>query len=260
MKRQTKGSATASLVLFASSSLMAGFLGLRQYDRATTTESWVTRSPVYAGQVMTRDALTRGRVKREESGLTDPREMIGKRLSVAKPAGAPLYSNDFAVPVKAPSKTLAQHVPEGRVVFPLPLGDHSTIPLNQLHAGDRLDVLVRGRHGVRTAATDVRLIGVMRPRTGRAAAGHSDKAIPNLLAQSSRSAASSTQGTTLVLAVDPGHVYPLAHIDDRDTISLVLHSAHDVAAGASVSVTPPSSERAVELVSGLNRSTVYVKR
>lgn len=259
MKRKTKGSATASIILFVTSGLMASVLGLRQYDRATSTQAWVTSLALPAGAVISADTLTRERVPKSTAGIENPRQLIGQQLKVSKAAGETIQAGDIAPRVKASSRTLAQHVPEGRVLYSLPLGADTTTPLTQLHAGDRLDVLVRNRQGVRTAATDVRLIGVMRPRRSGSPTVDDGK-ITSLLPQRSARDTALNGVTTLVLAVHPEHVYPLAHIATSDAVSLVIHSAVDVASGRQVSVTPARAERPIEVVEGLQRSTVYVKQ
>lgn len=258
MKRKTRGSVTASIALFITSGVFASVLGLRQYDRATTTEGWVSSTLLQAGEIVTPQKLKRATVKTSEAGLSDPRQLVGKRMTVNKDAGQAFRPGDLAPPRSAKVKTLSQQVPEGRVLLTLPLGKNATLPVSQLNAGDRLDVLVRGRRGVRTAATDVRLIGVMRARTATAPAPGDEK-ITSLLPQRSGRKGANSGVTTLVLAVQPDHVYPLAHIGTSEPVSLVLHSAHDVAAGTAVSVTPPRKERSVELVIGLSRSTVFVQ-
>ncbi len=257
MKRKTKGSVTASVVLFVASGVFASVLGLRQYDRATTTLGWVSSSALEAGQIVTRQVLTQARVKIEQAGIGNPQHLLGKRLTVDKRPGDTFLPGDVKTPEAPPPRSLAQHVPEGRVLYTLSLTTGSTIPLSQLNNGDRLDVLVSGRRGVRTAATDVRLIGVIRKRAeSKPAAG--DQKITSLLPQKSKRAVSGSTGDALVLAVSPEHVYPLANIGGTDKVSLVLHSAHDVASGKAVSVTPTNRQRPVEVVVGLSRTTVYV--
>lgn len=259
MKRKVKGSTIASMALFITSGAFASVLGVRHYDRATTEMGWVTSTAVHAGQVISASMLKQERIKQDRLGLDNPRQIIGQKLKVAKAPGEPLHASDLMPPSKPVRSTLAQRIPEGRVLYSLQLGSSQAVPISQFHGGDRLDVLVRGRHGVRTAATDVQLIGVLRPRSNRPVTTADDK-ITSLLPQKPRAAAEPGAGTTLVLAVMPEHVYPLAHIAQQDAISLVLHSAYDVASGKTVSVTPSSTERAVEVVAGLNRSTVFVRR
>ncbi len=257
MSRKSKGSVTASMAMFVSSGIMASVLGLRQYDRATTELAWVTQSDLRAGQTISQTMLKRARVKEDRLGIEDMRLVIGKRLTTDKRAGETISPADLSEPSRPAARSLAEHIPEGRVLYSLQLGSNSSVPLSQLRAGDRLDVLIRGRYGVRTAATDVRLVGVMRPRSG-ASPSAADAKITSLLPQKPK-AMPTSGATTLVLAVDPAHVYPLANVGTQDIVSLVLHSAYDVAAGRSVSVTPQQTERAVEVVAGLARSTVYVK-
>ncbi len=259
MKRRSKGSVTTSIVLFVTSGLMASVLGIRQYDRATSEMGWITSAPLQAGQTITPQALKQARIKQDQVGINDPRQLLGRTVTVNKPAGEAFKPGEIAVPKPQPRSTLAQHIPEGRVIFSLKLNGQTTVPYSQLGGGDRLDILVRGRNGVRTAATNVQLVGVMKPRGSGTSAVTDDK-ITSLLPQRSGKSASTSGAAMLVLAVEPGHVYPLAHIGPDETVSLVLHSAHDVAAGRNVSVTPSRADRPVEVVTGLNRTTVYVAR
>lgn len=259
MKRKSKGSVTTSIVLFATSGLMASVLGLRQYDRATTEMGWVSSAPLQAGQTITAKDLKPARVKRDSADIKDPRQLLGRTVTINKPAGGSFRAGEIAQAQAAPRSSLAQHIPQGRVIFNLKLGGQTTVPLSELGGGDRLDVLVRGRNGVRTAATDVQLVGVMKPGASAPANAGNDK-ITSLLPQRAARSQASASAATLVLAVDPDHVYPLAHIGSDEVVSLVLHSAHDVAAGRAVSVTPTRANRPVEVVTGLSRTTVYVAR
>ncbi len=260
MKRRSKGSTTASMVLFVTSGILASTLGVRQYDRATTEMGWVTKATLHAGQVITADFLTQDKVKQDAVGIANPREIIGKKLKVTKQAGETFRAQDFAPPQQRPSSTLAQRVPEGRVLYTLQLGSNGSVPFSQLTGGDRLDILVRGQYGVRTAATDVQLVGLMKSGGGKAAGANNPGKITSLMPRKEPQNSGGGGDTTLVLAVLPEHVYPLAHISARDTVSLVLHSAYDVAAGNAVTVTPSKTEKPVEVMAGLNRSTVFVKR
>lgn len=258
MKRKLKGSVIASAVLFLTSGVMASVLGVRQYDRATSEMSWVTSAPVQAGQVITAGLIKQARVKSDDVGINNPRELVGKRLKSDKDKGETFSVNDFEQSERAQRRTLAEHIPQGRVLFSLKLGSGSQVPFSRLNKGDRLDILVKGRYGVRTAATDVKLIGLMKSG-GKKQAGGDDGKITSLLPQRKPDSASAAS-TTLVLAVEPSHVYPLASIGSNDQVSLVLHSAYDVAMGKTVSVTPRKTQRAVEVVSGLDRTQVYVRQ
>ncbi len=258
MTRKSTGSATASAVLFVASGMLASILGIRQYDRVTTEPAWVASNPIEVGQVLTPSMLKQAPVKHDAIGIQNPQQLIGQRMKTSKKPGETFSAADFQTIEKKPPQTLAQHIPEGRVLYSLQMGTQGSIPLSQLQGGDRLDILVRGRTGVRTAATDVRLVGVIRPRSP---AGN-NATTPGLkgLAQKKPEAKSATGATTLVLAVYPEHVYPLANIGNKDAISLVLHSAHDLAQGNRITITPEKTHRPVEVLAGLSRSTVYVNR
>ena len=65
---------------------------------------------------------------------------------------------------------------------------------------------------------------------------------------------------SLVMAVKPDDVYPLASISSRDVVSLVLHSALDTANGEQHYLGRVSTHRDVEVISGLARNTIKVKR
>lgn len=258
MKRKLKGSVIASAVLFLTSGVMASVLGVRQYDRATSEMSWVASAPVQAGQILTAELIKQSRVKSSEVGIKNPRQLIGKRLKSQKDEGETFSAGDFEQSPRSQRRSLAEHIPQGRVLYTLKLGANASVPFSQLNKGDRLDILVTGKYGVRTAATDVKLIGLMKSGGGKKAADNDTK-ITSLLPQR-KPESGSAPATTLVLAVEPSHVYPLASIGSKDFVSLVLHSAYDVAMGKTVSVTPRKTQRAVELVSGLDRTQVFVKQ
>lgn len=248
MKRKLTGSATGSIVLFFASSMLASVLGLRQIDRLNTETAWVAGGDIPAGQMVTRALLREAKVKDTSHAIIDPRQIIGKTLTKNKRDGETFNASELAVP-KRPA--LAQAVPEGRVLYTLK-PDPSSIPFSQLRGGDRLDVLVRNRHGVHTVATDVRLIGVM--RNGAAAKNNSGD-VMSLLPKDRSATAGGANVASLVVAVYPQHVYPLASIGKSDKVSLVLHSAR----GEKLAVRPAATHREVEMVSGLARKKVLLR-
>mgnify|MGYP003147677783 CR=1 FL=1 len=132
------------------------------------------------------------------------------------------------------------------------------IPYSQLHRGDRLDVVVRGRSGVRTVARDIQLMGVL--RSASAAQPTKGKGVMNLLKPGSTASGAGSGKVSLVMAVRPGDVYPLVSIGERESVALVLHSAHDVAKGLTQIVGPIKTHRLVEVVSGLQRHSISIKR
>lgn len=250
MKRKLSGSATSSMVLFFASSVLASVLGLRQVERFTTEPGWVASRDIPAGKFITRAFLEEARIKDSAHIITEPKQLIGKQLRINKKSGEPFSLDDLSTP-KTP--TLAQVVPAGRVLYTLKPDPHG-IPVEQLRGGDRLDVLARNRSGVHKVASDVRLIGVMRP--GRSA--KNDGNVMSLIPQNS----ATTDGgrvTSLVIAVQPHEVYPLANINGGDQVSLVLHGAQDLARGGPLAIQPKATHREVEMVQGLSRSKVHLR-
>ncbi|WP_372759193.1 SAF domain-containing protein [Litorivivens sp.] len=253
MKRKLKGSATGSIVLFLASSMLASVLGIRQIDRMGSETAWVASSDLKIGEIITPKFLEQRKVKTDGVVLAEPRALIGKRLTVEKKAGEP-FNNRDVVALKRPS--LAEVVPAGRVLYTL-APDPQSIPVSQLRGGDRLDVLVTSAAGVRTVARDVRLVGVMRPSGAAGAAG--GKGVMSLLPQKTPASSGGGNITSLVVAVYPESVYPLASIHTSERVSLVLHGARDLARGEPLAVQPVRTHHEVEMVQGLSRSTVRVR-
>lgn len=249
MKRKLSGSATTSMVLFFASSLLASVLGLRQVERFSSEPGWVASRDISAGQFITPAFLEKARIKDSAHLITEPEKLIGKQLRINKKSGEPFSLDDLSTP-KTP--TLAQVVPAGRVLYTLKPDPHG-IPVEQLRGGDRLDVLVRNRGGVHKVASDVRLIGVMRPGRSTQNGGNVMSLIPQ------NSAASSGRAISLVIAVQPHEVYPLASISGGDQVSLVLHGTEDLAQGGPLAIQPKATHREVEMVQGLSRSKIQLR-
>lgn len=250
MKRKLSGSATGSMVLFFASSVLASVLGLRQVERLNTEPGWVASRDIPAGQFITPGFLQKARVDDDSPVITQPERLIGKQLRVAKKSGEPFLADELYTPKQ---RSLAQAVPAGRVLYTLK-PDPNGIPVDQLRGGDRLDVLARNRGGVHKVATDVRLIGVMRPGTNAASKGGVMSLIPQ-----NRSTTEGGRITSLVIAVRPHEVYPLASIGAGDQVSLVLHGAQDLARGGPLTIQPRATHREVEMVQGLSRSKVHLR-
>lgn len=253
MKRKLTGSATGSIVLFLASSVLASVLGIRQVDRLGSEMAWVTTTDLKIGEVVTPRFLEQRKVKADGAVLADPRALVGKKLRVEKKAGEPFHSQDVVAPT---TPSLAQAIPEGRVLYTLS-PDPQSIPFTQLRGGDRLDVLATGPGGVRTVARDVRLIGVMRPPTRGGAAG--GDGVMSLLPQKTAASDGNSKVTSLVVAVYPDDVYPLANVRGSERVTLVLHGARDLARGEPLSVRPAQTYREVEMVQGLSRTKVKVR-
>lgn len=254
MKRKLTGSTTVAIALFVTSGMLASLLGARQLDRISTVPSLVLSSDILPGQVITSKLIKQGQVNYDTGlqGVQNPRVLIGKTLAVKKRAGEAIYPEDLARVKKVP---LSHAIPEGRVLFSLKQ-PQTGIPVSQLNKGDRLDIIVRSRNNVRTVATDVQLIGVLKSKSPTVKKSN-DEGVMNLLKTNQ---ASSSSSASLVMAVKPGDVYPLASISTRDSVSLVLHSALDIANGKQHYLGRISTHRNVEVISGLARNTVSVKR
>lgn len=254
MKRKFTGSATGAFVLFVASGMMASVLGVRQIDRITTTPAWVVNSDLRSGQLITRDAIKQERVNKDlTSGIIeDPRLLVGRKLTVSKKTGDTIKSSDLAIPERL---SLSQAVPEGRVLYTL-YQTRNSLPFSHLQQGDRLDIVVRGRMGVRTVARNVQLIGIM--NSGKSHSNASNNSVMGLLQPGNTNNNRNTETASLVMAVRPGDVYPLASISESDAVSIVLHSAHDIAKGTAQSVGPNINYRDVEIVSGLTRNSVRI--
>lgn len=251
MKGKLTGSATGAMILFTASSMLASVLGLRQFDKLTTEPAWIISSQLESGQVITSALLEKVRIDEADiqGTIQNPRQLMGQTLQVNKTAGSTIYPSDLKPKKK---KSLSHAIPAGRVLFTL---EHiqKGMPYTQLSDGDRFDVVVRGRNGVRTVARDVQLIGINHPAAKKTA----DSGLKNMLLPKDKQAANQS-GMSLVVAIRPSDVYPLASITASDSIAMIFHSAHDMAQGTQHSIDPKQRFRHVEMVAGVQRSSVRV--
>jgi len=251
MKGKLTGSATGAMLLFTASGMLASVLGIRQFDKMATEPAWIVSSHLQSGQVITPNSLKRVRIDEEDipGTIQNPRQLMGKTLKVNKEAGSTIYPSDLKAKEK---RSLSQAIPPGRVLYTL---EHvqKGMPYGQLSDGDRFDVVVRSRNGVRTVARDVQLIGINYP----AAKKEEDSNLKDMLLPNTKQG-TNQPGVSLVVAVRPSDVYPLASIRASDAIAMIFHSAHDVAQGTQRSIDPEQRFRHVEMVAGINRSNVRV--
>jgi len=251
MKRKLTGSATGAMLLFAASGMIASVLGVRQFDKMSTVPAWIISSHLQSGEVITPATLKKVRIDENDipGSIQNPRQLMGQTLKVNKTAGSTVYPSDLK---RKEKKSLSQAIPPGRVLYTL---EHlqKGLPYSQLSDGDRFDVVVRGRNGVRTVARDVQLIGINHPAAKKA----SDNGLKNMLMPKNKQIENQT-GMSLVVAVRPSDVYPLASIRASDAISMIFHSAHDMAKGTQHNIDPKQRFRHVEMVAGVQRSSVRV--
>lgn len=251
MKGKLTGSATGAMLLFAVSGMLASVLGVRQYDKLGTETAWTLGVDMTPGQVITPELLKQQRIDQSDivGTIQNPRQLMGQTLQVGKAAGSAVYAKDLKV---AERKSLSYAIPAGRVLYTL---DHiqKGLPYEQLGDGDRFDVVVRGRGGVRTVARDVQLIGINRTADAKAV----DQGIKDMLMPRDKKAKSGPS-VSLVVAVRPSDVYPLASISAADSVTMIFHSAYDLAQGTQHNIDPKQRFRQVELVAGVQRSNIRV--
>lgn len=254
MKSKFTGSTTVAVMLFVTSGMLASMLGIRQMEKLSQVTAVVVSSDIISGQVITADMLSTRKVHENATtgSIQNPRNLIGKRVSVDKKAGEAIFPKEVK---KVKAVSISQSVPEGRVLFTLkqPQGG---IPFSQLHQGDRLDILARGKGAVRVVARDVQLIGIIKSSNS----SDQQKGMMDLLKPGATNVKSGLSGVSLVMAVRPGDVYPLASLGGQELVSLVLHSAHDVAKGKQQLISMVKTHREIEVVSGVTRNTVKVRR
>ena len=157
----------------------------------------------------------------------------------------------------APKSWLAAKVPEGRVLYTL-TPKNTAIPHSQIRYGDRLDILARGRRGVRTVASNVLLMGALSQNNG-ANAPAKGRGLLTALASQPGGSKGDDGGTPLVLAVLPNDVYPLAGIGSNEEVTIVLHGEAELVKGELLKIAPSATHRQIEIVSGLKRSQKVVR-
>ena len=251
MKRKYSGSTTAAMATFLVSGVLVSVLGVRQVERHTTHEVWGINGNWPVGTLIRPEILRKVRIDKDEQGVSNQNLLIGKQLVQNKHDGESIQPAELRKPAKT---WLAQQIPEDKVLYTF-APHNGSIPFSQLRNGDRFDVLVTGKAGVRTVARDARLIGALaKPSTtSSAGAGLSGLALPPLARNKT------DDKTSLVIAVAPDEVYPLAQISQGEKVSIVLHSSGFDLDGERSSIEPKPTHRQVELLSGLKRSTVTIK-
>jgi hypothetical protein len=252
MKPRLRGSASIATVLFIVSGITTSALGYRQYERVTTEPAWVVNQFLSKGDVINRSDLLPVRLDKSlvQNSIQNPNVLVGKKLINDKQTGEPIHQWDITQPK---GQSLSSAIPSGRVLYTLKY-PRSATPISKLNAGDRFDIITRGQGRIRTVARDVQLIGVVHPD---GASNQSENSMTELLQVKPKSAGVH-ESTALVMAVRPVDVYPLASIGNSDNVSIILHSAHDVANGLRQNVDPEQIYREVEVVSGLDRKKVRI--
>lgn len=245
MNKKLTGSTTAAISMFLISGVFASVLGVRQVERVTTHEVLGIAGDWSAGASVEPAMIRKIRVDKQIAGVKDPSHLLGKRLASDKKNGEIFRRNDLTAP---PRSWLAQQIPEGKVLYTM-RPQAGAIPHSQLRNGDLFDVLATGPEGVRTLARDVRLIGVMGGQNSR-------QAPTGNLALASRTA--SGPKVSMVVAIAPEYVYPLASIRSSDVVSIVLHGSQHSTPDSRIRIEPAPTHRNIEIVAGLNKRQVAV--
>lgn len=253
MKTKLRGSASIATALFIVSGIATSALGYRQYERVNTEPAWALSQFLSKGSIITQSDLHPVRLDKlqVENSIQNPNKLLGKQLSKDKKPGELVHHSDL---VRPKSQSLSNAIPAGRVLYTLNYPRIAT-PISKLNAGDRFDIITRGQGRIRTVARDVQLIGSVQPNM---ADNQAESNMVELL-QGKLKDTTSSSSTALVMAVRPVDVYPLASIGSSDKVSLILHSAQDIANGLRQDVDPQQRFREVEIVSGLDRKKVRVK-
>ncbi|WP_148862808.1 hypothetical protein [Marinobacter fonticola] len=251
MKRKLNGSTTAAISMFLISGVLASFLGARQFEKHTTHEVYGINGSWPAGTSVAPEMLKKVRVNREVSGIDDARLIVGKKLDRSKKSGEVIRPNELKRPVRS---WLAQQVPEGKVLYTMKphLG---SIPHSQLRNGDSFDVIATNSQGaVRAVAKDVQLIGVL--ADGKTSTQPGARGFLGLAMSTGHTGGSGK--ASLVVAVAPQYVYPLASIHHQESVSIVLHGAIAGSSGQRATIDPRPTQRHVEVMTGVQRRLIPV--
>lgn len=251
MLRKLSGSATVAMGMFLVSGVLVSVLGVRQVERHNTEDAWVMQGDWPKGVTVQQGMLRKARLEKSQGGIQNAGLLVGKRLTADKRDGDVIKASDLQAQER---RWLAKQVPAGRVLYSF-TPRSGTIPHSQLRNGDRFDILASGRAGVRVVAKDVRLVGVMKHKSKQS--GMQD-GLSRLLLPALPQDADATARASLVIAVEPDDVFPLARTGQHEAISIVLHGAHAGATGFTADIEPPPTQRTIELLSGLKRKTVAV--
>jgi hypothetical protein len=163
-------------------------------------------------------------------------DIEGRKLIQDKPEGQPFFASDLGP--APPRPALAATVPLGRLLTTVRIGSMD-IPVPELFAGDRLDLLQATPEGVRLVAGDAQVMGSL-SNNARAQANADngrilgiDISIPDLNARSDDS------GLALVLAVLPADVYAITAAEaSGKKMKVVLHSDQEVRSGKLINLRP----------------------
>jgi hypothetical protein len=258
--KRIKGAGATLLTVTIVSGLAVATLAERQYERLTTQEVWVATHELSIGHTVVADDLRTIRTDNSVAKLsiTDPRSIIGRKLNTAKTIGDIIKQGDLSAPKKL---GMTDVIPKGRVVYTL-TPDAQLLPYTrQLRTGDSFDILATSEGGrVTSLATDVILLGTLLEGQPTEAQSNNTSLLSAAVSVANPNLADTT--SLLVLAVLPEHVYPLASaLGSSARISVVAYGKTTTSNENRLTVSAPqASERRVEVITGLKRAYVNVRK
>lgn len=266
--RRTRTGAVSHLfqlpVLGAAVTVM-GLLGYRQVTRIARPSMavLVAQSALAAGTVVDEDALEQVKMSADDvpdGAITEPSTIEGKRLSKSKEEGDVFVRDDFSSPSRYASKGFSSVIPDGRVMTTLTI-QNITLPASGLRRGDRVDILVSGKttdrqRGARIVITDAFVLGYVNPSLPQQAEQGTGPFGMDLSPKTKRRG---KDPTSLLLALEPNDVLPLAEIDGAGAhISVVLHSIEELESGDPLVISTRPRAKSVDVIVGAQRERVIV--
>lgn len=241
------------LALLAVATLLVVVLAVRQVWRSSTTQAWVVKEGVKAGETLDASKLMLGSVSKENVpvGLvTDPNALIGKKLQRPLDKGSPITVADVTPPPAF--KILSDAPPEGRVIMTV-RGNAMAIPVGQLQYGDRLELLASDANGTRVVGHRMMFLASMSQRA-EAPRGSAAGLLASASAMPRRGGA---PGVALVVAVDPADAPGISQaLASGSLLTYVLHGRQEITSGRPVEIASHEASGQVELIVGATRETV----
>lgn len=241
----------AYLALLAAAVLIVVVLVVRQVWRSTTTEVWVTRDGIRAGEVIDASKLVLANVSKTSvppNAIGDAPALIGKTAQKNVEKGAPVTAADIAE--KAPFTFLSDAPPEGKVVITV-RATGLAAPASQLRYGDRLELVAVGRAGPRVVGHDMFLLGVMSPLARTENRGGISAMVNATLNRRP------TPVAQFLVAVDPGDVMSISKaLAEGAALTYVVHGRQEIASGRRVDIASHEGTGEIELIVGASRRAV----
>jgi Flp pilus assembly protein CpaB len=215
-----------------------GVLAYRQIIRFTQTRVpvWVSAGALRAGHVVGRADLRQMEMTTVPARtLASRTDIEGRKLLANKLSGEPFVASDLA-PRPTPTP-LAETIPPGRLLATVAI-NAMDMPAAQLAAGDRVDIVLATPEGVHMVVKDAHVMGTLTRPQARPAGDSGEILGVDISIPTAGSAAPA--GMSLVLAVYPLDVYPLAAAEASGRkMKVVLQPAAAVRAGQLLDIRPP---------------------